>query len=228
MSSRIYAAEDDDNIREILRCTLESYGYEVEVFESAAPMLERMRQQLPDLVLMDIMMPEMDGMEALRRMKESAQTREVPVIFLTAKSSEVDKVRGLDLGAEDYITKPFGLLELAARCGRRCGVSRRKTGSTGLTGGDLVIDLDNHEVTQSGRHLDLTLKEYELLRILLSNSSRVVPRDELLGEIWGFDFVGETRTLDMHIKTLRAKLHDDVENPRYIKTIRSVGYKFIG
>ena len=211
MSSRIYAAEDDDNIREILRCTLESYGYEVEVFESAAPMLERMRQQLPDLVLMDIMMPEMDGMEALRRMKESVQTREVPVIFLTAKSSEVDKVRGLDLGAEDYITKPFGLLELAAR-----------------VRADLVIDLDNHEVTQSGRHLDLTLKEYELLRILLSNSSRVVPRDELLGEIWGFDFVGETRTLDMHIKTLRAKLHDDVENPRYIKTIRSVGYKFIG
>ena len=209
MSSRIYAAEDDDNIREILRCTLESYGYEVEVFESAAPMLERMRQQLPDLVLMDIMMPEMDGMEALRRMKESVQTREVPVIFLTAKSSEVDKVRGLDLGAEDYITKPFGLLELAARV-------------------RAVIDLDNHEVTQSGRHLDLTLKEYELLRILLSNSSRVVPRDELLGEIWGFDFVGETRTLDMHIKTLRAKLHDDVENPRYIKTIRSVGYKFIG
>ena len=170
MSSRIYAAEDDDNIREILRCTLESYGYEVEVFESAAPMLERMRQQLPDLVLMDIMMPEMDGME--RQPAEHRQHR--------------------------------------------------------LTGGDLVIDLDNHEVTQSGRHLDLTLKEYELLRILLSNSSRVVPRDELLGEIWGFDFVGETRTLDMHIKTLRAKLHDDVENPRYIKTIRSVGYKFIG
>ena len=131
MSSRIYAAEDDDNIREILRCTLESYGYEVEVFESAAPMLERMRQQLPDLVLMDIMMPEMDGMEALRRMKESAQTREVPVIFLTAKSSEVDKVRGLDLGAEDYITKPFGLLELAARV----RAARRNTGSTGSPAG---------------------------------------------------------------------------------------------
>ena len=226
MSSRIYAAEDNDNIREILRCTLESYGYEVEVFESAAPMLERMRQQLPDLVLMDIMMPEMDGMEALRRMKESAQTREVPVIFLTAKSSEVDKVRGLDLGAEDYITKPFGLLELAARVRAALRRQPAEHRQHRLTGGDLVIDLD--EVTQSGRHLDLTLKEYELLRILLSNSSRVVPRDELLGEIWGFDFVGETRTLDMHIKTLRAKLHDDVENPRYIKTIRSVGYKFIG
>ena len=228
MSSRIYAAEDDDNIREILRCTLESYGYEVEVFESAPPMLERMRRQPPDLVLMDIMMPELDGLEALRRMKESAQTRNVPVIFLTAKSSEVDKVRGLDLGAEDYITKPFGLLELAARVRaalRRQPVEHRQQR---LTGGDLVIDLDNHEVAQGGQHLDLTLKEYELLRILLSNSSRVVPRDELLGEIWGFDFVGETRTLDMHIKTLRAKLHDDVENPRYIKTVRSVGYKFIG
>ena len=228
MSSRIYAAEDDDNIREILRCTLESYGYEVEVFESAPPMLERMRRQLPDLVLMDIMMPELDGLEALRRMKESAQTRNVPVIFLTAKSSEVDKVRGLDLGAEDYITKPFGLLELAARVRAALRRQPAEPRQQQLTGGDLVIDLDNHEVTQGGQHLDLTLKEYELLRILLSNSSRVVPRDELLGEIWGFDFVGETRTLDMHIKTLRAKLRDDVENPRYIKTVRSVGYKFIG
>lgn len=198
MSSRIYAAEDDDNIREILRCTLESYGYEVEVFESAgahagadAPAASR---------------PGADGHhdagdgrhEALRRMKESAQTREVPVIFLTAKSSEVDKVRGLDLGAEDYITKPFGLLELAARVRAALRRQPAEHRQHRLTGGDLVIDLDNHEVTQSGRHLDLTLKEYELLRILLSNSSRVVPRDELLGEIWGFDFVGETRTLDMH------------------------------
>ena len=227
-SSLIYVAEDDDNIREILRCTLESYGYEVQGFESAVPMLEQMKERLPDLVLMDIMMPGMDGTEALRQMKQDPRTRDVPVIFLTAKSSEIDKVRGLDLGAEDYITKPFGLLELAARV--RAAL-RRQTAEHQqhlVSGGDLVIDLDNHEVTQNGRHLDLTLKEYELLRILISNSSRVVPRDELLNEIWGYDFVGETRTLDMHIKTLRAKLHDDVENPRYIKTIRSVGYKFIG
>ena len=201
--------------------------FTVSVFDDGARIVEKYTP-VYDILLLDIEMKEMDGMEALRRMKESAQTREVPVIFLTAKSSEVDKVRGLDLGAEDYITKPFGLLELAARVRaalRRQPVEHRQHW---LTGGDLVIDLDNHEVTQSGRHLDLTLKEYELLRILLSNSSRVVPRDELLGEIWGFDFAGETRTLDMHIKTLRAKLHDDVENPRYIKTIRSVGYKFIG
>ena len=227
MSSRIYAAEDDDNIREILRCTLESYGYEVEVFESAAPMLERMRQQLPDLVLMDIMMPEMDGMEALRRMKESAQTQEVPVIFLTAKSSEVDKVRGLDLGAEDYITKPFGLLELAARV--RAALRRQPPERQHiLRGGDIVVDVDDHAVTRAGQPLELTLKEFELLRILIANRERVVPREELLNEIWGYDFAGETRTLDMHIKTLRAKLGDDVEHPRYIKTIRAVGYKFIG
>ena len=226
--SLIYVAEDDDNIREILRCTLDSYGYATRVFDSAPQLLEAVREQLPDLILMDIMMPGMDGLQALRLLKQERRTAGVPVIFLTAKSSEIDKVKGLDLGAEDYITKPFGLLELAARVRAALRRQPAEHRQHRLTGGDLVIDLDNHEVTQSGRHLDLTLKEYELLRILLSNSSRVVPRDELLGEIWGFDFVGETRTLDMHIKTLRAKLHDDVENPRYIKTIRSVGYKFIG
>lgn len=226
MNSLIYAAEDDDNIREILRCTLESYGYEVVVFETAIPLLAALEERLPDLVLLDIMMPEMDGTEALRQMKQQPRTREVPVLFLTAKSEEIDKVKGLDLGAEDYITKPFGLLELSARV--RAALRRKAPARRQLTGGDIVIDLDNHEVTCGGSPVELTLKEYELLRILLLNSSRVVPRDELLNEIWGYDFVGETRTLDMHIKTLRAKLRDDVDNPRYIKTIRSVGYKFIG
>ncbi len=226
MNSLIYAAEDDDNIREILRCTLESYGYEVVVFETAIPLLAALEERLPDLVLLDIMMPEMDGTEALRQMKQQPRTREVPVLFLTAKSEEIDKVKGLDLGAEDYITKPFGLLELSARV--RAALRRKAPARRQLTGGDIVIDLDNHEVTCGGSPVELTLKEYELLRILLLNSSRVVPRDELLNEIWGYDFVGETRTLDMHIKTLRSKLRDDVENPRYIKTIRSVGYKFIG
>ena len=226
MNSLIYAAEDDDNIREILRCTLESYGYEVVVFETAIPLLAALEERLPDLVLLDIMMPEMDGTEALRQMKQQPRTREVPVLFLTAKSEEIDKVKGLDLGAEDYITKPFSLLELSARV--RAALRRKAPARRQLTGGDIVIDLDNHEVTCGGSPVELTLKEYELLRILLLNSSRVVPRDELLNEIWGYDFVGETRTLDMHIKTLRAKLRDDVENPRYIKTIRSVGYKFIG
>ena len=225
--SLIYVAEDDDNIREILRCTLDSYGYATRVFDSAPQLLEAVREQLPDLILMDIMMPGMDGLQALRLLKQERRTAGVPVIFLTAKSSEIDKVKGLDLGAEDYITKPFGLLELAARV--RAALRRQPPERQHiLRGGDIVIDVDDHAVTRAGQPLELTLKEFELLRILIANRERVVPREELLNEIWGYDFAGETRTLDMHIKTLRAKLGDDVEHPRYIKTIRAVGYKFIG
>ena len=225
--SLIYVAEDDDNIREILRCTLDSYGYATRVFDSASKLLEAVREQLPDLILMDIMMPGMDGLQALRLLKQDRRTAGVPVIFLTAKSSEIDKVKGLDLGAEDYITKPFGLLELAARV--RAALRRQPPERQHiLRGGDIVVDVDDHAVTRAGQPLELTLKEFELLRILIANRERVVPREELLNEIWGYDFAGETRTLDMHIKTLRAKLGDDVEHPRYIKTIRAVGYKFIG
>ncbi len=225
--SLIYVAEDDDNIREILRCTLDSYGYATRVFDSAPQLLEAVREQLPDLILMDIMMPGMDGLQALRLLKQERRTAGVPVIFLTAKSSEIDKVKGLDLGAEDYITKPFGLLELAARV--RAALRRQPPERQHiLRGGDIVVDVDDHAVTRAGQPLELTLKEFELLRILIANRERVVPREELLNEIWGYDFAGETRTLDMHIKTLRAKLGDDVEHPRYIKTIRAVGYKFIG
>ena len=225
--SLIYVAEDDDNIREILRCTLDSYGYATRVFDSAPQLLEAVREQLPDLILMDIMMPGMDGLQALRLLKQERRTAGVPVIFLTAKPSEIDKVKGLDLGAEDYITKPFGLLELAARV--RAALRRQPPERQHiLRGGDIVVDVDDHAVTRAGQPLELTLKEFELLRILIANRERVVPREELLNEIWGYDFAGETRTLDMHIKTLRAKLGDDVEHPRYIKTIRAVGYKFIG
>ena len=225
--SLIYVAEDDDNIREILRCTLDSYGYATRVFDSAPQLLETVREQLPDLILMDIMMPGMDGLQALRLLKQDRRTAGVPVIFLTAKSSEIDKVKGLDLGAEDYITKPFGLLELAARV--RAALRRQPPERQHiLRGGDIVVDVDDHAVTRAGQPLELTLKEFELLRILIASRERVVPREELLNEIWGYDFAGETRTLDMHIKTLRAKLGDDVEHPRYIKTIRAVGYKFIG
>ena len=225
--SLIYVAEDDDNIREILRCTLDSYGYATRVFDSAPQLLEAVREQLPDLILMDIMMPGMDGLQALRLLKQDRRTAGVPVIFLTAKSSEIDKVKGLDLGAEDYITKPFGLLELAARV--RAALRRQPPERQHiLRGGDIVVDVDDHAVTRAGQPLELPLKEFELLRILIANRERVVPREELLNEIWGYDFAGETRTLDMHIKTLRAKLGDDVEHPRYIKTIRAVGYKFIG
>lgn len=229
MAKLIYITEDDDNIRELLRCTLESYGYQVQCFDGALEMFGAIRQELPDLILLDIMMPGMDGMEALRLLKSDERTAPVPVIMLTAKSGEVDKVTGLDLGADDYITKPFGLLELTARV--RAALRRNpSSGSKGeniLSAADITLNVDSHEVLKDGQPLELTLKEFELLKLLILNSNRVVPRENLLGEIWGYDYMGETRTLDMHIKTLRAKLGDDADNPRYIKTVRSVGYKFI-
>lgn len=230
MKQYIYIAEDDDNIRELLRCTLESYGYLVKAFEEGEALLTELSDPLPDLILLDIMMPGMDGIETMKRLSQNSKTSSIPVIFLTAKSSEVDKVKGLDLGADDYITKPFGLLELAARV--RAALRRGHGGDAPseniLKAADITMDVDNHEVFQGERQLELTLKEFELLRILMNNPARVVPREELLNEIWGYDYLGETRTLDMHIKTLRAKLTDDAENPRYIKTVRSVGYKFVG
>lgn len=228
MGQIIFVTEDEENIRELLRCTLESFGYDTECFECAEDLLLRMSTRLPELLLLDIMLPGMDGLEALRRIKRNPQTAGVPVLMLTAKSTEPDKVRGLDLGAEDYITKPFGTLELSARI--RAALRRVKPASGEqrvLSGEFITLDALNHEVTARSEPVELTIKEFELLRLLMKNS-RVVTRDELLCGVWGEGYVGETRTLDMHIKTLRQKLLDNAEDAKYIKTVRGVGYKFIG
>ncbi len=228
MAKTIFIAEDDDNIRELVRCALESYGYKAGLFATATALLRQLEIALPDLILLDVMMPGIDGISALQQIKSNPRTRDIPVILLTARSSEVDKVTGLDLGADDYITKPFSLLELAARI----RATLRKSGKEPaeeriLEIGGIKLDLDNHEALQNGVLLKLTLKEFELLKLLMQNPSRVIPRDEMLSSVWGYGYIGETRTLDMHIKTLRGKLSDDAENPRYIRTIRAVGYKFI-
>ena len=230
MSHLIYVTEDEDNIRELLRCTVESFGHRVRAFETAEEMLEALREEVPALILLDIMLPGMDGLEALRTLRRDPKLLGVKTIMLTAKSSEVDKVRGLDNGADDYITKPFGVLELSARI--RAALRRTEEDNAlaarGRVLGGLHIELDtgNRSVSVEDKHVDLTLKEYELLRILMERDC-VVEREELLNTIWGYDYVGETRTLDMHIKTLRAKLGDSAEQPRFIKTVRGVGYQFI-
>jgi len=230
LSHLIFATEDEDNIRELLRCTVESFGYAVECFECAEDLLERLKTTLPSLILLDIMLPGIDGLAALQKIKKNPATAAVQVILLTAKSSEVDKVRGLDVGADDYITKPFGVLELNARI--RTALRRLENTSAVpepevLFGKDITLDIRNREVTVDKAAVELTLKEFELLKILMS-SDRVMERDELLNNIWGYDYVGETRTLDMHVKTLRAKLADSAERPRFVKTVRGIGYKFIG
>lgn len=222
----VFVVEDDDNIREVVRCTLEAFSYRVAQFKTAEEMFQS--HDVPSVYILDIMLPGMDGIEALRRIRSTPATRAVPVVMLTAKSAEIDKVTGLDNGADDYIAKPFGVLELSARLRavlRRAYPEERQSHILEASG--LRADLDKRELTKDGLPVELTLKEYDLLAHLMRNADRVVPRDELLNTVWGYEFAGETRTLDMHIKSLRAKLDDDAEHPVYIKTVRGVGYRFV-
>lgn len=231
MAERIYITEDDDSIRELVTVALSAYSYEVESFVSAEDCLAATEKQVPDIFLFDIMLPGMDGVQAVKILRENEQTKNTPILMLTAKSAEIDKVFGLENGADDYLTKPFGIMELAARIKallRRSGRSTSDSASDKITAGGITVNTSLREVSRDGRPIELTLKEYELLLYLLKNRARVVSREELLTKVWGIDFVGETRTLDMHIGTLRKKLSDDAENVHLIKTVRGVGYRFIG
>ncbi len=227
MQKQAFVVEDDENIREIIRCSLESCGLRVAGFEDAVEMFGVLAKQLPDIILLDLMLPRMDGLDALRQLKADARTSHIPVLILTAKSSETDKVAGLDLGADDYVTKPFGVLELMARV--RAAL-RRASGTAGslpvCEARGLRLDSARREVTLEGRKIDLTLKEFELLRLLMGNADRVMTRNEILDGVWGYGYSGETRTLDMHIRSLRQKLGDDAGDDGFIATVRGVGYKF--
>lgn len=227
MSKQAFVVEDDDNIREIVRYSLESCGLTVIGFDDAVSMLEQLKKTTPDLIMLDIMLPMMDGLEALKRIRLNAQTAKVPVILLTAKSSEIDKVTGLDMGADDYITKPFGVLELMARVRavlRHGSAEQSYTDIYEING--LMLDSSRHEVYLNGKKIDLTLKEFDLLKLLMRHAGKVIGRNTLLDDVWGYGYAGETRTLDMHIRSLRQKLNDDAENSQYISTVRGVGYKF--
>lgn len=231
MAERVYITEDDDSIRELVTVALSAYSYEVESFVSAEDCLAATEKQVPDIFLFDIMLPGMDGVQAVRILREREETKNTPILMLTAKSAEIDKVFGLENGADDYLTKPFGIMELAARIKallRRSGRSTSDSVSDKITAGGITVNTSLREVSRDGRPIELTLKEYELLLYLIKNRTRVVSREELLTKVWGIDFVGETRTLDMHIGTLRKKLSDDAENAHLIKTVRGVGYRFIG
>lgn len=216
MPTTIAVVEDDASIRTMLEYYFKSLQYEVAAFETGEDFFHASLR--PDLVLLDVMLPGMDGMEILQKLRENADTRDVAVIMLTARSAEMDKVAGLDSGADDYITKPFGLMELQARIN---AVLRRRHGTDPtLRYEDLVIDPAGRTVTKNGQPIELTFKEFELLKLLVSRRGTVLTRDEILAAVWNYDFAGETRTVDMHVKSLRQKLGDG-----YITTVRSVGYK---
>lgn len=230
MTKKIFVIEDDENIREMIKMALVSFSYEVLVFENAENAFSESLKDVPDMFIFDIMLPGMSGIEATKKIRENSLTKKVPVIMLTAKDTEIDKVLGFDCGADDYITKPFSVLELGARIRsifRRTDKEDKIIMKT-IQVSDLNINNETREVFKNGELIELTFKEYELLYMLVGENTRIISREELLNTIWGEDFLGESRTLDIHIRTLRQKLGDNAENPKYIKTVRNVGYRFIG
>ena len=221
----IYYVEDDDNIRELVVYTLNQVGLEARGFSCARDFYGAMEQQTPDLVLLDIMLPEEDGLTILRKLRADAAGEEIPVVMITAKGTESDKVQGLDLGADDYIAKPFGMAELVARVRARLRRRGVKGAANRFEAGDLVLDHRAHAVTVAGQSVALTLKEYDLLHFLMENRGTAFSREQLLNRIWDYSYEGGSRTVDVHIQTLRAKLGHCGE---MIETVRGVGYRFGG
>lgn len=228
----IYVVEDDRNIQEIETFALSGAGYQTRGFDCAADFYRALEEEKPDLVLLDVMLPDEDGLTVVKKLRSCRDTVFLPVIMVTAKTTEIDKVKGLDMGADDYLTKPFGVMELISRVKallRRSQAVRetgwpgqdRRSGSNRLVLGEVVMDQEKHAVTVCGRVCELTYKEYELLKLFLANAGIVLTREVILDRVWGSSFEGESRTLDMHIKTLRQKLGDQ---GGMIRTVRNVGY----
>lgn len=221
----IYSVEDDDVIRELVLYSLSQTGMPALGFASAEPFWHALENETPDLILLDITLPGMDGLEILKKLRADAFTAEIPVIMLTARSAEYDKVLALELGADDYLTKPFGMAELIARIRARLRRRPSQSPSEALTIGTLMLDRRAHSICLDGQPLKLTIKEYALLRLLMENPSVAFSREQLLDRVWDMSYDGGTRTVDVHIQTLRAKLG---ASSALIETVRGVGYRFSG
>lgn len=218
----IWCVEDDASIRDIEIYALNSTGFEAVGFEDGRKFWDALKTDRPELVVLDVMLPEIDGIELLKKMKAAPELEDIPVVMATAKGAEYDKIKGLDLGADYYLTKPFGVMELVSCVKavlRRCSP---KLGGNILKTGGLVMNVDEHTVTADGRRIELTYKEFELLHLFLAHRGTAFTRNQLFNDVWGMDYCGETRTVDMHIRTLRQKLGD---YGKLIETVRNVGYR---
>ena len=228
----IYVVEDDSSIRELILYALEGQNYEARGFEKPSDFWEAMEEKKPQLILLDIMLPEQDGMEILKALRLHSETKDLPVIMLTAKDSESDRIRGLELGADDYVVKPFSMGELIARV--KANFRRQDFENEGylpdevIEEADLNIDPVKYEVTKRGKVIDLTLREFELLKYLAQSPGTVFSRETLLEEVWGYEYYGDIRTVDVTVRRLREKIEDAGEEFRYILTKRGVGYYFGG
>lgn len=217
----IYVVEDDSNIREIESFALKNSGYSVVEFECAKDFNKKLAERVPNLIILDIMLPDDDGLNMVKKLRSHPETKRIPVILVTAKTTEIDKVKGLDVGADDYITKPFGIMELIARVKAILRRSEDLEEKKLISFEDIFIDGDKHMVFVKDKPCELTYKEFELLKLLINNAGIVMTRDIIMERVWDTDFEGESRTLDMHIKNLRQKIKDSEVT---IKTVRNVGY----
>ncbi|WP_317367871.1 response regulator transcription factor [uncultured Tyzzerella sp.] len=227
MSYFIYVIEDDKNIAELLEIALKTYGYNVFLFDNAEDAIKNLNINAPDLIICDIMLPGIDGIEAVSTIRKNNMFIKTPIIMLTAKDSEIDKIKGLDSGADDYITKPFSVMEVMARIRAQFRKIEqfkddKKEEVNEINLGSIKLNKISREVFVGNELIELTFKEYELLKYLLKNTNKPLSREEILNNVWGYEYLGETRTVDIHIKTIRRKL---IGAEDYIKTIRGVGYK---
>ncbi len=225
---KILVVDDEEYIIELIKFNLESAGYEVFTANNGIDAVDIAIKNKPRLILLDLMLPGMDGFDVCKELKRNRETKNISIIMLTAKSEELDKILGLELGADDYITKPFSVREMLARVK---AVLRRSLGfeeeeNNIFQSGNLTVNFERHEVLIGDNKIELSLKEFELLQILIKNKGKILNREMLLDKIWGYEYIGETRTVDVHIRYLRKKIEEDDKNPKYIETIRGVGYRF--
>ncbi len=227
MKALIYSVEDDLNIQNVIKIALENSRFEIVNFDNAKSMFKKIDEKIPDLFLLDIMLPDMDGLEIIKRLKNHSRFNRVPIMVISAKSSEIDRVIGIDLGADDYLVKPFGVLELVSRVKALLRRNEEFNNSKVLSIKGLVLDIHNYGAKYNELDLLFTKKQFELLKYFMENHRKTVTRDDILNKVWGYDFLGETRTLDVHIKEIRKKLREAGISSPVIETVRGVGYKFI-
>lgn len=225
-NEKILIVDDEEHIVELIKFNLEANGYKTITASNGLEALELAKNEKPDLVLLDIMLPGLNGNDVCKEIRKDTEISTMPIIMITAKGEELDRILGLELGADDYVTKPFSVRELMARIKAVLRRTKVETVNDTYSFGNVSIDFNKHEVMKNGEKVELTLKEFELLQILIKNKGRVLTRDLLLDKIWGYEFIGETRTIDVHIRYLRKKIEDDDKNPRFIETIRGIGYRF--
>ncbi len=227
MTPLIYSVEDDTNIARVLQIAMQNSGFDFQGFVDSAAFFDALEIKKPNLILLDIMLPDLDGIEVLKKLKKSTTLKTIPVMIISAKTSEIDKVIGLDTGADDYMQKPFGVLELISRVKSLLRRYLNQDELLTLELGDLKLDLSEHQLLYQNEIIGLTVKEFQLMKLLMQSPNKTLTREEIFSQVWGYDFLGETRTLDVHIKELRLKLTKANANPEIIQTIRGVGYKLV-